>query len=539
MLSEDQAPMDRADIIAPERETAYAGDGIFVPDPRLDDRISEAGLPLSRARRRGRPRGIRGTSVRKPRWARMAFRNAICEDLPITIKAFQRRRPDLRLSYSVWSISTWRPSRDRGINSTASPPPTCRQFNDDQRQGSTGSSLPSRRVRRPGTFLYRAVYGHLHGKSADRDGRAPIGDWQKGKLDRRGAVQCRGCLTPSTCLPLRTWLPVAQRRILTATKLACEAQAKQAETQPVESDRLASNKSLDPALRQTSRIIHMFCEKQFLTSPVQGFCDSFGSSVLQNSVGLQLFPGHPIWKADVFSSEAYQAFAAQVAAASEAGKEPEDLQIMKVLPILLRSFTVHADSGSPSSTSYLANSKKSDTDSAGRLSRSRIYDKNGPSALDRDSRHSIQQHSTRVLGGGIRMKGQFYSHRLPIIKIIQRPAKPLRRGKRPPSRKRRGLKVIAKEGNYEYRPTVFHYHPIPDGGQVLLYRPGVITDSRVLDHVVLSPAINVSSSEGIPKTGPSSRSTPPRSMRAISTAMTSTLVWSLHARFRVESHENC
>jgi hypothetical protein len=72
------------------------------------------------------------------------------------------------------------------------------------------------------------------------------------------------------------------------------------------------------------------------TSPVQGFCDSFGSSVLQNSVGLQLFPGHPIWKADVFSSEAYQAFAAQVAAASEAGKEPEDLQIMKVLPILLR-----------------------------------------------------------------------------------------------------------------------------------------------------------------------------------------------------------
>jgi hypothetical protein len=36
------------------------------------------------------------------------------------------------------------------------------------------------------------------------------------------------------------------------------------------------------------------------TSPVQGFCDSFGSSVLQNLVGLQLFPGHPIRKADVF-----------------------------------------------------------------------------------------------------------------------------------------------------------------------------------------------------------------------------------------------
>ena len=40
------------------------------------------------------------------------------------------------------------------------------------------------------------------------------------------------------------------------------------------------------------------------TSPVQGFCDSFGSSVLQNSIGLQLFPGHPIWKADVSSNEA-------------------------------------------------------------------------------------------------------------------------------------------------------------------------------------------------------------------------------------------
>jgi hypothetical protein len=45
-------------------------------------------------------------------------------------------------------------------------------------------------------------------------------------------------------------------------------------------------------------------------------------------------PGHPIWKADVFSRAAYQAFAAQVAAAFEAGKEPEDLQIIKVLPIL-------------------------------------------------------------------------------------------------------------------------------------------------------------------------------------------------------------
>jgi hypothetical protein len=53
---------------------------------------------------------------------------------------------------------------------------------------------------------------------------------------------------------------------------------------------------------------------------VQGFCDSLGSSVLQNSVGLQLFLGYPIWKADIFSSEAYQAFAAQVAAAPNPGE---------------------------------------------------------------------------------------------------------------------------------------------------------------------------------------------------------------------------
>ena len=107
--------------------------------------------------------------------------------------------------------------------------------------------------------------------------------------------------------------------------------------------------------------------------------------MLQNSVGLQLFPGHI--EADVFSSEAYQAFA-QVAAASEAGKEPEDLQIMKVLPILhdrmsmlredvkqtvrqevkavfaeiseleaaVQSFTVRADSDSPPGTSSQAES---------------------------------------------------------------------------------------------------------------------------------------------------------------------------------------
>lgn len=57
--------------------------------------------------------------------------------------------------------------------------------------------------------------------------------------------------------------------------------------------------------------------------------------ILQDSVGLrQLFPEHPIWKADVFASEAYQTFAAKVAAASESAEDPEDLQIKKALPIL-------------------------------------------------------------------------------------------------------------------------------------------------------------------------------------------------------------
>jgi hypothetical protein len=45
-------------------------------------------------------------------------------------------------------------------------------------------------------------------------------------------------------------------------------------------------------------------------------------------------PDHPVWKADVFSSGAYQAFAARVTAASKAAEEPEDLQIKKVLPVL-------------------------------------------------------------------------------------------------------------------------------------------------------------------------------------------------------------
>ena len=57
--------------------------------------------------------------------------------------------------------------------------------------------------------------------------------------------------------------------------------------------------------------------------------------ILQDSVVLrELFPEHPIWKADVFASEAYQAFAVKIAAASESGEDPEDLQIKKSLPIL-------------------------------------------------------------------------------------------------------------------------------------------------------------------------------------------------------------
>jgi len=49
------------------------------------------------------------------------------------------------------------------------------------------------------------------------------------------------------------------------------------------------------------------------------------------------------------------------------------------------------------------------------------------------------------------------------------------------------------------------------------------SESRVLGHVILSPPISVSSSEGLyGGTGPSSRSTPPRSTRAISMAMSST-----------------
>jgi hypothetical protein len=64
--------MDRADTIAPEQETAYVSDE--VPGPRLDDRISETwilasgGLPLSRARRRGRD-GVRGGAVGHDPWS--------------------------------------------------------------------------------------------------------------------------------------------------------------------------------------------------------------------------------------------------------------------------------------------------------------------------------------------------------------------------------------------------------------------------------------------------------------------------------------
>jgi centromere DNA-binding complex CBF3 subunit-like protein len=67
--------------------------------------------------------------------------------------------------------------------------------------------------------------------------------------------------------------------------------------------------------------------------------------VLQDSVGLRrLFPDHPIWKADVFASEAYQTFATKVAAACEVGEEPEDLQLKKVLPALYDKITMmHQD----------------------------------------------------------------------------------------------------------------------------------------------------------------------------------------------------
>ncbi|KAN0070160.1 hypothetical protein V8E54_011741 [Elaphomyces granulatus] len=49
-------------------------------------------------------------------------------------------------------------------------------------------------------------------------------------------------------------------------------------------------------------------------------------------------------KAAVFVNEAYQAFPTEVAAASEAGEEPEDLQLKKVLPVLYDKITLmHQD----------------------------------------------------------------------------------------------------------------------------------------------------------------------------------------------------
>ncbi|KAN0074345.1 hypothetical protein V8E54_008282 [Elaphomyces granulatus] len=53
-------------------------------------------------------------------------------------------------------------------------------------------------------------------------------------------------------------------------------------------------------------------------------------------------------KADVFVNEAYQAFPTVVAAASEAGEEPEDLQLKKVLPVLYDKITMmHQDLKQP------------------------------------------------------------------------------------------------------------------------------------------------------------------------------------------------
>jgi Centromere DNA-binding protein complex CBF3 subunit, domain 2/Transcriptional activator of glycolytic enzymes len=56
---------------------------------------------------------------------------------------------------------------------------------------------------------------------------------------------------------------------------------------------------------------------------------------LQDSVVLRpLFPDHPVWKADVFITDAYRAFATQVTAACEAAEEPGDLQVKKALPVV-------------------------------------------------------------------------------------------------------------------------------------------------------------------------------------------------------------
>jgi hypothetical protein len=56
---------------------------------------------------------------------------------------------------------------------------------------------------------------------------------------------------------------------------------------------------------------------------------------LQDSVVLRpLFPDHPVWKADVFATDAYRAFATRVTAACEAAEEPGDLQLKKALPVV-------------------------------------------------------------------------------------------------------------------------------------------------------------------------------------------------------------
>ncbi|KAN0079626.1 hypothetical protein V8E54_004840 [Elaphomyces granulatus] len=73
------------------------------------------------------------------------------------------------------------------------------------------------------------------------------------------------------------------------------------------------------------------------TSPGLCFCGFFGSSgrwSCKISPSSPALPRPSRLEADVFANKAYQAFAARVTAASEAAKEPDDLQIKKVLPIL-------------------------------------------------------------------------------------------------------------------------------------------------------------------------------------------------------------
>ncbi|KAN0085565.1 Transcriptional activator of glycolytic enzymes domain containing protein, partial [Elaphomyces granulatus] len=176
--------------------------------------------------------------------------------------------------------------------------------------------------------------------------------------------------------------------------------------------------------------------------------------VLQDSTVLRpLFPDHPVWKADVFTSDAYQAFAARVTAASEAAEEPEDLLVPSLDAIHRelrevkaaihdfgsseRSFTIRAaDHGDPPSPppgppSHLANPEPDAP--AARLNPSLEpiryrFDRTVTTVTDlweewtvgRGSGPSVEQLDS---AWGPRWRDQterqFYSRRLPIIKAIQ------------------------------------------------------------------------------------------------------------------------